>query len=73
MRRHSKAQLNAISRSYTEKGNREALKELEAMGIDFEEFRKASGFKASAVRLVQLIHSGSTATHEKLKRYQEQK
>lgn len=55
MRRYSKAQLNAISRSYTEKAQKEALDFLKSQDIDFDVYCEENGWKASPVRLASKI------------------
>lgn len=50
-RRYSKAQLNAISRSYTKKTQNEARQYLESMGIDYEQYCKETGYKGGITRL----------------------
>lgn len=55
MRRRSKAQLNAISRSYTAKTQKESLAYLESKGINFDQYCKDHGWRASATRLATKI------------------
>ena len=52
-RRYSKAQLNAISRSYTQKRQKEALEYLRLMGIDYDQYCKETGWKGGPVKLAQ--------------------
>ena len=59
MKRYKRSQLNAISRSYTEKAQKEARQWLEAQGIDFDEYCKRYGWKASVTRFAQSVRDGS--------------
>lgn len=68
-----KSQLNAISASYTRKNNAKALQELRAAGIDFEEFKRITGYKATAYRLNNDIRKGTAATLKKVNQYRQEK
>ena len=58
-RRYSKAQLNAISRSYTATANRDARAWLQERGIDFHEYCVRFGWKGSAVMLQRSVMNQS--------------
>lgn len=64
-----KAQLNAISRSYTQRGQRIALEHLEDMGINYTEYCKKFGYKGSPVRLLTSINSSKKQTLENVRIY----
>lgn len=53
--RRSKSQLNAISRAYIKQNQKKANEYLEKMGIDFEEYKKRYGYKASVTRFATSI------------------
>ena len=53
--RYSKAQLNAISRSYTAKTQKEAREYLESVGVDYEAYCKETGWKGGITRLSHKI------------------
>jgi hypothetical protein len=46
-----RAQLNAISRSYTQKTQKEARTYLELIGIDYEQYCTETGWKGGITRL----------------------
>lgn len=69
--RRRKAQLNAISRSYTEKYQREARADLDSLGIDFYKYCNLTGYKGSECRLVSDIKSGAKRTAESVRKYRE--
>jgi hypothetical protein len=48
-----RAQLNAISRSYTAKTQKEARTYLESIGIDYEQYCLDTGWKGGITRLAQ--------------------
>ena len=50
-RRYTKAQLNAISRSYTAKTQKESREYLETIGINYEQYCKDTGWKGGITRL----------------------
>lgn len=54
-----KAQLNAISRSYTQKAQKEARQWLLDQGIDFDEYCKRYEWKASVTRFAQSVRDHS--------------
>jgi len=49
--RYSKAQLNAISRSYTAKTQKDARAYLESVGVDYEAYCKETGWRGGITRL----------------------
>ncbi|MBQ9328914.1 MAG: hypothetical protein IJ225_10360 [Solobacterium sp.] len=52
-----RAQLNAISRSYTQKAQKEAREYLESVGINYEDYCKETGWKGGITRLASKIRS----------------
>lgn len=61
-RRYRKAQLNAISRSYTAKYRKEALAGLTEIGVDFDAYCRAFGYKGSPCKLLTDINAGAKKT-----------
>ena len=57
--RYKRSQLNAISRSYTQKAQKEARAWLEEQGIDFDEYCRRYDWKASVTRFVQSVREES--------------
>lgn len=57
--RYKRSQLNAISRSYTQKAQKEARAWLEAQGIDFDEYCRRYDWKASVTRFAQSVREES--------------
>lgn len=55
-----RSQLNAISRSYTAKAQKEARAFLASKGIDYDVYCREKGWKASPVRLATKIRKEST-------------
>lgn len=59
MKIRSKAQLRAISKSYTKKRQEQAKSFLLSMGCDYDQYCKETGWKSSPVRLLnKLIKEG---------------
>lgn len=72
MKKYSKAQLNAISRSYTQKARKEAINRLWLdHGIIFDEFAKMFDYKGSPVRLLTSIDYNDDSTLNKVFAYYE--
>ena len=70
--KRSKAQLNAISRSYTEKARKDAINRLWLdHGIVFDEFAKMFSYKASPVRLLTSIDYNDESALNKVFAYYE--
>lgn len=68
----SKAQLNAISRSYTNKAKAGAIKELrEVYGVDYSRLATMFSYKASPVRLLTDIKYKKQSTLTMINQYQE--
>lgn len=64
-----KSQLNAISRSYTAKYQKEARERLAKKGIDFDSFCFVIGYKGSPCKLLTSINAESTKTMANVERY----
>ena len=58
--RYSKAQLNAISRSYTKKTQQEAREYLESVGVDYETYCKETEWRGGITRLASKIREEKT-------------
>lgn len=56
--KRSTSQLNAISYSITRRRQSQAIADLADIGIDFEAYKKDTGWKGSPVLLVRLIREG---------------
>lgn len=70
--KRSKAQLNAISRSYTQKARKEAIDKLWLdHGIVFDEFMAMFNYKASPARLLTSIQFNDERTMNKVLAYHE--
>lgn len=70
--RRSKAQLNAISRTYTAKARKEAIDALWLdHGIVFDSFAEMFDYKASPVRLLASIRFNDESTMNKVLAYHE--
>ena len=68
--KRSKAQLHAISRSYTAKARKEAIDELWLdHGIVFDSFAEMFDYKASPVRLLTSIRFNDENTMNKVMAY----
>lgn len=68
--KRSRAQLNAISRSYTEKARLEAIRELACEhGVGFFTYRDMFSYKGSPVRLLTSIRNGESKTLYNLEIY----
>lgn len=66
MKHYSKAQLHAISRSYTERAQKKAVAELKAAGVDYTAFCKMFNYHGSPVLLLTQIQQRKAATLEKI-------
>ena len=66
--KRSKKQLNAISRSYTEKAQKEARENLKTFGITYEQYVNAYGYKGSPCRLLTSLWRGDKKTTENVKK-----
>ena len=71
-RRYSKAQLNAISRSYTQKTQKEARSFLESIGIDYEQYCRETGWKGGITRLAQKLRAINDEVNALAQRYREE-
>lgn len=72
-RRYNKAQLNAISRSYTERARKQARADLIAdYNIHYEQFSKLHEYKGGPCRLLTDIKFGKESTLQKVKEYYEE-
>ena len=67
--KYRKSQLNAISRSYTAKNRKQAVSDLQGMGIDFEEYCKMFGYKGSPCKLLTSINTRSAKTLGNVEKY----
>lgn len=67
--KYSKAQLNAISRSYAAKNRQQALTELSDMGIDYDRYCKVTGCHANPAQLVTWAKLRKAATLAKMEAY----
>lgn len=72
MRRRRTAQLNAISRSYTAKRQREALESLKlCYNIqDWDHFKRLTGYKSSPVLYLNSLIKKNQKAVERLRAYQ---
>lgn len=68
-RRYSRAQLNAISRSYTAKYRKEAIEELAAIGVNYDAYCKAFNYKGSPCKLITDYKDGARRTVENINRF----
>ena len=65
--KYRRAQLNAISRSYTERNRKHALEALQAMGIDYEAYCRRFNYKASPCHLLNAVNDKKAATMNNVK------
>lgn len=68
-----KAQLNAISRSYTQKAQKRAIQILAEIGVDFAEYCDIIGYKGSPVALCTSIAKQAKSTMANLDMYEDLK
>ena len=67
------ARLNAISKSYTEKYRKEAIKELkETYDVDYEKWCKRFSYKASPRTLLRCLNSQTSKVMYNYKIYKEE-
>ena len=64
-----KAQLNAISRSYTQKARNQAFERLDEMKISFKEYCIMFNYNGSPVALVTAINKGCKKTLANVQAY----
>ena len=72
-RRYTTAQLNAISRSYTERARKQARADLIAdYNIHYEQFARLHEYKGGPCRLLTDIKFGKKSTLQKVREYYEE-